>query len=81
MMPKKMIKGICIFLAILMILSVGAVVLQVLAVDEINIETYVVPVTGEGFTDVAIPAGIIILALLVVGICVFLPKMKKKEDE
>lgn len=33
MMSKKMVKVICIIMAALMVLSVGAVVLQVIAVD------------------------------------------------
>ncbi len=81
MMPKKMIKVICIIMAALMLLSVGAVVFQVLAVDGTAISVSAVPSTGENFTDVAIPAGIIVLAVVAVVVCVVLPKMKKKEEE
>ncbi len=80
MMPKKMIKVICFIMAALMLLSVGAVVLQVIAVDEMAIAAYVAPNTGESFTDVAIPAGIIVLAVVAIVICVVLPKMKKSEE-
>ncbi len=80
MMPKKMIKVICFIMAALMLLSVGAVVLQVIAADEMAIAAYAAPATGENFTDVAIPAGIIILAVVAIVICVVLPKMKKSEE-
>ncbi len=82
MMPKSMIKGICIFLAALMILSAVAVLVQVFALDENLIVNYVSPATGDSITDVVIPAGVILLAVLAIGICIFLPKLKaKREDE
>ena len=77
MMPKGMIKAICIVMAALMILSVVAVVLQVIAVDE----TYVplmVPATGDNDGDYLVPAGLGVAALLAIVICVALPKLKKK---
>lgn len=80
MMPKSVIKGICIFLAALMVLSVGAVIFQVIAAEP-GIVAYAAPVTGDNDADYIIPIGIGIFALLAVGICVFLPKMRKKEDE
>lgn len=76
MMPKGMIKIICIVMAALMILSVGAVVLQVFAVDApVALMT---PATGDNDSDYLIPAGLAVAALLAIGICVVLPKLKKK---
>ncbi len=76
MMPKGMIKVICIIMAALMILSVGAVVLQVFAVDApVALMT---PATGDNDGDYLIPAGLAVAALLAIGICVVLPKLKKK---
>lgn len=77
MMPKKMIKIICLVMAALMILSVFAVVLQVFAVDG-DVMVLSTPVTGDNDGDYLIPAGIGILALLAVGVCLVLPKLKKK---
>ena len=76
MMPKGMIKVICIIMAALMILSVGAVVLQVFAVDApVALMT---PATGDNDSDYLIPAGLAVAAILAIGICVVLPKMNKK---
>ncbi len=80
MMPKPVIKGICIFLAILMVLSVGAIIVQVIAADSMAIRTYVTPVTGDNDADYIIPVGIGLLAVLSVGVCVILPKLRKKEE-
>ncbi len=80
MMPKPMIKGICIFLAALMVLSVGAIIFQVIAAEP-AVVAYVTPVTGDNDADYIIPIGLGLLAVLAIGICVFLPKMRKKEDE
>lgn len=77
MMPKKMIKIICLVMAALMILSVFAVVLQVFALDA-DVMVLSTPVTGDNDGDYLIPAGIGILALLAVGVCIVLPKLKKK---
>lgn len=77
MMPKKVIKIICIIMAALMILSVFAVVLQVFAAD-VGAMPLSVPATGDNDADYLIPAGIGVLALLAVGICIVLPKLKKK---
>ena len=79
MMPKSMIKGICIFLAALMVLSVGAVIFQVIAAEP-GIVAYATPVTGDNDADYIIPVGLGLLAVLAVGICIFLPKMRKKEE-
>ncbi len=80
MMPKSMIRGICIFLAALMVLSVGAVIFQVVAAgpDAVN---YIAPVTGDNDADYIIPVGLAILAVLAIVICVLLPKMRKKDEE
>ncbi len=80
MMPKSMIKGICIFLAALMVLSVGAVIFQVIAAEP-GAVPMVTPVTGDNDSDYIIPIGLAVIALLAIGICVFLPKMKKKDGE
>lgn len=80
MMPKPVIKGICIFLAALMVLSVGAIIFQVIAAEP-NAAAYMAPVTGDNDADYIIPVGLGLLAVLAIGICVFLPKMRKKEDE
>ena len=80
MMPKPMIKGICIFLAALMVLSVGAVIFQVVAAEP-GAALMVTPVTGDNDADYIIPIGLALLAVLAIGVCVFLPKMRKNEDE
>ncbi len=77
MMPKSVIKVICIIMAALMILSVGAVVLQVFAADT-ALMPLAMPATGDNDGDYLIPAGIGVLAILAVGICLVLPKLKKK---
>lgn len=79
MMPKAMIKGICIFLAALMVLSVGAIIFQVIAAEP-GIAAYAAPVTGDNDADYIIPIGLGVLAILAIGICLFLPKMRKKEE-
>ncbi len=76
MMSKKMIKIICIIMAALMVLSVFAVCLQVFALEG-GVMTYV-PVTGDNDGDYIIPATIAVVAVLAVGICLVLPKLKKK---
>ncbi len=81
MMPKAMIKGICIFLAVLMVLSVGAVIVQVIAAEPMAMQAYVAPVTGDNDADYIIPVGIGLLAVLAVGVCLILPKLKKKEEK
>ncbi len=77
MMPKGMIKAICIVMAALMILSVVAVLLQVIAVDEAMVPL-MVPATGDNDSDYLIPAGLGVAALLAIVICLVLPKLKKK---
>lgn len=77
MMSKGMIKVICIIMAALMVLSVGAICLQVFAFDGVGATTYV-PVTGDNDKDYIIPATIAVVAVLAVGICLVLPKLKKK---
>lgn len=77
-----MVKIICIVMAALMLLSVGAVVLQVFAVDEVSQTAQtVIPDTGDGLSDYVLPAGIALAAVLAVVICLVLPKIKKKEPE
>ena len=81
MMSRKMVKIICIIMAVLMILSVGAVVLQVIAADESAALANVamVPATGDNDGDYIIPAGVAVAAILAVVVCLVLPKMKKKD--
>lgn len=81
MMPKAMVKGICIALAVLMVLSVGAVVIQVIAAEPVAVQGYATPVTGDNDADYIIPIGIALLAVLAIGVCVLLPKFRKKEDK
>ncbi len=76
MMPKGVIKAICIVMAALMLLSVVAVVLQVVAIDESAL--LMVPATGDNDGDYLIPAGLGVAALLAIGVCIVLPKLKKK---
>ena len=77
MMPKGMIKVICIIMAALMLLSVGAVVLQVFAVENAPV-ALMTPATGDNDSDYLIPVGLAVAALLAIGVCVVLPKLKKK---
>ncbi|MEE1320432.1 MAG: hypothetical protein UHM85_02720 [Acutalibacteraceae bacterium] len=79
MMSKTMIRIICIIMAVLMVLSVGAVVLQVFAVDEGAVLNYVAPVTGDSGSDYLVPAGIAVAAVLAIVLCTVLPKMKKTD--
>ena len=81
MMSKKTIKIICIIMAALMLVSVVAVALQVVAVDEAYYETYVNPATGDSDSDYLVPAGIAVAAVLAVIICLVLPKIKSKDDD
>ena len=81
MMSKKTIKIICIIMAALMLLSVVAVALQVVAVDEAYYDTYVNPATGDSDSDYLVPAGIAVAAILAIVICVVLPKIKNKDDD
>ncbi len=76
MMPKGMIKAICIVMAALMLLSVVAVVLQVVAIDESAL--LMVPATGDNDGDYLIPAGLGVAALLAIVVCIALPKLRKK---
>lgn len=76
MMSKTMIKIICIIMAALMVLSVGAVALQIFAVDEAYVPAET-PVTGDSAADYIIPAGIAVAAALAVIVCLVLPKIKK----
>ena len=80
MMSKTMVKIICIVMAVLMVLSVGAVVLQVFAADEglIPANMSVVPATGDNDGDYIIPASIAAVAILAIVVCLVAPKLKKK---
>ncbi len=76
MMSKTAIKVICIIMAALMILSVFAVCLQVFALD--GVAPSFTPVTGDNDGDYIIPATVGLIAILAIGICIILPKLKKK---
>lgn len=78
MMPKSLVKIICIVMAALMILSAVAVLFQVFAVDVANVAAINIPATGDNDADYLIPIGIVLVAALAIGICVALPKMKQK---
>lgn len=81
MMSKKMIKVICIIMAVLMALSACAALVSVFAVDEGYYETYVNPKTGDNDGDYLVPAGIAVAAILAIIVCVALPKMRKKDGD
>lgn len=77
MLPKKMVKIICIVLAALMMLSAVAVLIQVFASDAATITT-VAPKTGDNDLDTIVPIVLIVAAVLAIGACLLLPKLKKK---
>ncbi len=80
MMNRKMVKIICIIMAALMLLSVGAVVLQVFAVDgTAQTVALSLPDTGDGLSDYVIPAGIAVAAVLAVILCLVVPKLRKDD--
>ncbi|MBQ8028850.1 MAG: hypothetical protein IJ262_05545 [Clostridia bacterium] len=78
MFSKKVIRIISIIMAALMILSVGAVLLQVIAVDEAVVLKSSVN-TGENDLDYIIPIALMVVSALAVVACIILPKLKKKE--
>ncbi len=77
MMNKKMIKIICIVLAALMALSCLAVLTQVFAVGA----AAPIPVTGDNDARYVVPIVIAALAVLIVVICLVIPKLKKKDGD
>lgn len=81
MMSKKMIKVICIIMAVLMALGTCAALVSVFAVDEAYYETYVNPKTGDNDGDYLVPAGIAVAAILAIIVCVALPKMRRKDSD
>ncbi|MBR3815900.1 MAG: hypothetical protein IKJ27_04160 [Clostridia bacterium] len=81
MMSKKMIKVICIIMAVLMALGTCAALVSVFAVDEAYYETYVNPKTGDNDGDYLVPAGIAVAAILAIIVCVALPKMRSKDSD
>ena len=78
MMPKKMIRSISIILAGLMVLSVVAVLVNVIAVDE-NAYLSVFP-TGDNDLDYIVPIALIAVAAIAVVVCLVLPKIKKNKS-
>lgn len=77
MMPKKMIKIIAIALAALMLMSVIAVFLQVIAVDANALIS--TPITGDNDLDYIIPIAILAIAVIAVVACLVMPKLKKSD--
>ena len=78
MMPKKMIRIISIILAGLMVLSVVAVLVNVIDVDK-NAYLSVVP-TGDNDLDYIVPIALIAVAAIAVVVCLVLPKIKKNKS-
>ena len=77
MLSKKAIKIISIVLAAIMALSVLAVLLQVVGIDE---SYTALPATGESNT-VYIVAGCVLAAAVIAIICALvIPKIKKKKN-
>ena len=77
MMSKKVVKIICIVMAALMGISVLAVLFQVFANDEMT----VVPNTGVEDMPIGLLAAIIGVAVIVLAVCLVLPKLKKRNDK
>ncbi len=77
MMNKKMIKIICIVLAALMALSCVAVLFQVFAAEAVPTQ----PVMGDNDERFVIPIVIAAVAIIVVAVCLMLPKIKKKDSD
>lgn len=78
MLPKKMVKIICVVLAALMVLSGVAVLIQVFAADSAVITT-ATPKTGDNDLDTIVPIVLIVAAVLAIIACLILPKLKKKD--
>ena len=78
MMSKKAMKIICIILAAIMALSVFAIVIQILAVDEAALA---VPATGESVLPYVIPAVVIAIAVIAILCAVLIPKLKSKKEQ
>ena len=76
MMNKKVIRIISIVLAALMALSVLAIILQVVAVDE---SYAAIPVTGESNTVYIVAGCVIAAAVLAIVGALVIPKIKKKK--
>lgn len=80
MFSKKAIRIISIILAALMFLSVGVAAIQVFAADETAVVAAMVN-TGDNDGDYIVPAVLIAGAIVAIGVCLVLPKLKKKEIE
>ena len=77
MMNKKAIRIIAVVLAIIMALSVLAIILQVFGIDE---NYTALPMTGES-NLVYIIVGCVLAAAIIAIICVIvIPKIKKKKN-
>ena len=77
MLSKKAIKIISIVLAAIMALSVLAVLVQVIAIDE---SSRPLPVTGESYLPYII-AGCVLAAAVIAIVCVLvIPKIRKKKN-
>ncbi len=78
MMNKKMIKVICIILAVLMGLSCVAVLTQVFAAEPTLIPQ---PRMGDTELRYIIPAVVVALAVIIILICIILPIIKRRNDK
>ena len=76
MMSKKVVKIICIVMAALMGISVLAVLFQAFAAGEAPI----VPNTGVEDIPIGLLAAIIGVAVIILAVCLVLPKLKKRND-
>ena len=76
MMSKKAIKVICIVLAVLMILSCAAVLLQTFAADTNLVAK---PITGDNDSDYILPIVVIGLAVVAIVGAIVIPRLKKKK--
>ena len=78
MMNKKAIRIISIILAALMALSVLAVILQVVAVDE---SYTALPATGESNLVYIIAGSVLAAAIIAIVCAILIPKLKKKKEK
>lgn len=76
MMSKKFVKIMCIVLAALMGLSAVAVLTQVFAAT-----TNMIPNTGVDEIKPAYLITGVVLCLVIIVLCIVLPKLKKKENK
>ena len=78
MLSKKAIKIISIVLAAIMVLSVLAVLLQVIGIDE---NCAALPVTGESNLPYIIAGCVLAAAVIAIVLALLIPKIKKKKNQ